>query len=238
MARAHIPPIVFASVPGRESTSHFSTTDTKPLRQVAVLLCTLLISTAARAEAQPRNYTCTTGEQTRSVELLYLAPPDTLPCEIRRSDNEGENRVIWRAQYDSGFCARQFVSYRNKLQGLGWQCESGGLSEPALGAVTPRLAVSEDTQATPALSISPEPPGKKTGNLTAEDIREMDDWLIYLSAQTMASIQQLSPDIDTFKDYQRQEQLDSDTIYERLQKRIEFLNRMVNPALSISTSDF
>jgi hypothetical protein len=74
---------------------------------------------------------------------------------------------------------------------------------------------------------SPVPPGGKDSRLTADDIREMDDWLIYLSAQTMASIRSLAPNPDTFEEYQQQELLNSSNIYERLQARIEFLNRLL-----------
>ena len=74
---------------------------------------------------------------------------------------------------------------------------------------------------------SPIPPGGKNSRLTAEDIREMDDWLIYLSAQTMASIRSLAPNPETFEEYQQQELLNSSNIYERLQARIEFLKRLL-----------
>ncbi len=89
------------------------------------------------------------------------------------------------------------------------------------------VVIFEETLSLPSQPQAPAPPGNDSGDLSVDDILEMDDWLIYLSAQTMASIKQLSPDAGTFENYQRAEQRTAANIYERLQSRIEYLNRLV-----------
>jgi len=70
-------------------------------------------------------------------------------------------------------------------------------------------------------------PGVTAGQLSIEDARQIDDWLIYLSAQSMASIKHLMSDSESFNDYQLGEHLNSDNIYTRLQNRIEFLQTLL-----------
>ncbi len=81
----------------------------------------------------------------------------------------------------------------------------------------------------PALATSekPSPPDISKAALNDDDRRQMDDWLIYLSAQSMASIRRIMQDSESFSDYQLAENLDSDNIYSRLQNRIEFLHSLL-----------
>jgi len=72
----------------------------------------------------------------------------------------------------------------------------------------------------------PTPPNFINSRLTRNEIRQLDDWLIYLSSQSMLSIRNLSPESDVFTNFQISADLDSDDIYTRLQNRIEFLHTL------------
>ncbi len=212
----------------------------------------MLVSPLTVAEITSDSYSCVLGEQSREITLVYLQNPNQVPCEIRETKNNADTRALWRANNDSAFCRRQFESYRKTLEGNGWPCESGSSANSndavavasltsstsplvSIATVSSTVTVAEPNtqetlQSNSAFSearLTPTPPAGTNGNLTPEDIREMDDWLIYLSAQTMASIRRLVPDPDDFEVYLQQEQLDSSNIYERLQNRIEFLNRLL-----------
>lgn len=76
-------------------------------------------------------------------------------------------------------------------------------------------------------SDAPAAPQFGPGQPTEEQLRQIDDWLIYLSAQSMASIRLIMPDAKSFSDYQITEDLNSADIYTRLQNRIEFLQRLL-----------
>lgn len=76
-------------------------------------------------------------------------------------------------------------------------------------------------------SDKPALPNVSSGELNEDDVREIDDWLMYLSAQSMASIRSIMDDPESFNDYQLTEAQNSDNIYSRLQHRIEFLQSLL-----------
>ena len=73
----------------------------------------------------------------------------------------------------------------------------------------------------------PSPPSLSDSSLNSDDIRQFDDWLIYLSAQSMASIRTILRDQESFNEYQLAENSNSNNIYSRLQSRIEFLQSLL-----------
>ncbi len=218
----------------------------------ALLLCSSPAVTAADTIAD--SYTCTLAEERREVSLAFLNQIDSVPCEIRQSKNKAPATTLWRAEHDSTFCPGQFQQYRSKMQNLGWTCTSiTGNNKTTTESIKPTTAASsesidtevpasqelltdpqvtlmENTGNLPSSALLAEAPRGKYGKLTAESIREMDDWLIYLSAQTMASIQQIVSDDVSFRKYQVTEQLNSENIYERLQNRVEFLHQLLSPS--------
>jgi hypothetical protein len=290
-----------------------------------------------RAEIVTDRFVCELGTERRSIELTFLNDVNTLPCEIRETREDGQTRTLWRASYDVSFCQRQIDNHRQKLDALGWPCESapvdgrtgsrnaaynnsdrnnseslssralrswgargaaGGVnrgaergartdqnedsatdtatdtttdtssdtsnavvtvvslqvanSDEPTGESTRRTAVSTPLDgaspqvSTPAAALArevqfmenpdaaelspsdrPAPPDFLTDPLSPESLQQFDDWLIYLSAQSMASIRQVIGDQETFNEYLVAENLKSDNIYTRLQNRIEFLQSLL-----------
>jgi len=229
--------------------------DTKLHLAMSMVLMLWFFPTLSSAEITTDSYTCTLASESRTITLTYLNNIYAVPCEIREEKNSNGIRTLWRAENDVAFCGRQFDTYRNRLESNGWPCtddSSDAASTPAVFA--PKFS-KESTEAPIAAALPAEyevlsdenetqvvfvedsstltlqnlptlPPSGKYGNLTPDDIRDMDDWLIYLSAQTMASIRALTLDVSTFEDYLQREARDSRNIYERLQNRIEFLNQL------------
>ena len=72
----------------------------------------------------------------------------------------------------------------------------------------------------------PSPPSVPSGQLSSDELRQFDDWLIYLSALSVASIGHIS-DSESFDNFQLNESLGSDDIYSRLQNRIEYLQSLL-----------
>ena len=86
-----------------------------------VLLLTLL-SGAATAAANP--LACRWGDLERTIEVMYAEPGQAVPCEVLYKLSEGEQRVLWRADHETGYCEARAAELADKLAGLGWSCQT------------------------------------------------------------------------------------------------------------------
>lgn len=93
-------------------------------------------SSASEAPTTPTNteadlhsirYACTHADHTRRVEVDYLEPPAQLPCQVnyyKDTEAAGSRETLWEAQNTVGYCKSQADSLVQKLEGLGWSCET------------------------------------------------------------------------------------------------------------------
>ena len=65
---------------------------------------------------------CTFGKNIRIIEIVYPQGTPT-PCEVRYTKN-GQSKVLWQAQSESGFCEQKSSDFIEKQRGWGWKCES------------------------------------------------------------------------------------------------------------------
>lgn len=229
-------------------------------RACLLSIACILLPITATAESVTNRFVCVLGDYKRVVELAYLAEPNSVPCEIREAKYNGQQQILWRANFDVSFCQRQLEDYRAKLQLLGWPCETTDIEnsqvhskkQPVISEVafipsantlaltdqraqkTARQEISgqvylheNELSESPTAKYRPDLPNSTISQLSIEELRQLDDWLIYLSAQSMLSIERLMPESGKFRNYQLQEGLHSGDIYLRLQNRIEFLHSLL-----------
>ena len=177
--------------------------------------------------------------------------------ESKYSDQKRtQNNTLWRADFDLSFCQNQFESYRVKLQTLGWPCEAsdlGGNTVHSFHEVTaPEVTLTttvidsgiekqeytrnanserqvfireseiEDFSLLQSRQVPPE------FNEAGVSQRDLDQWIMYLSSQSMLAIQHLAPESESFSNYKLNENLHTEDIYTRLQNRIEYLRSMLS----------
>lgn len=68
---------------------------------------------------------CTSGGQTRRVELITAASETKLPCEVhykKETEQPGHDQVLWSANSDLSFCHAKASAFVDKLTGMGWAC--------------------------------------------------------------------------------------------------------------------
>jgi hypothetical protein len=105
-------------------------------------------------------YQCTMSGLTRRVEIAREGD-SPVPCEVlyfKDSEAPGERQVLWSAANDSGYCESQAQGFVERLEGLGWECESTpGAPAPAAAVPAAPAAPAEPADDTDALA-APEPP--------------------------------------------------------------------------------
>ena len=102
------------------------------MRTLTPLFAGLLLMMMGGAGAFAAPLTCTQGDMTRSIEVVYSDPGQAVPCEVLYDKpNEGTQSTPWRATNESGYCEAKAAELATKLEGLGWDCTTESPSEPA-----------------------------------------------------------------------------------------------------------
>ncbi len=67
--------------------------------------------------------TCTQGQLSRQIEVVYVNPDLALPCEVLYDKrDEGSQRILWRAENSQGYCEEKAEQLIQKHRAWGWQC--------------------------------------------------------------------------------------------------------------------
>ena len=78
---------------------------------------------------------CKIGDVMRRIEIHYYENDKAVPCEVhyyKDTEEPGEDRILWRAENEVGFCENKMTAFVGYLTGFGWYCESEGDIPPAL----------------------------------------------------------------------------------------------------------
>lgn len=70
---------------------------------------------------------CTSGSNTRKIELVTAATETKLPCEVhykKETEQPGNDQVLWSANSDLSYCHAKAAAFVDKLSGMGWACTS------------------------------------------------------------------------------------------------------------------
>src|SRR5690554_2902229 len=72
-------------------------------------------------------YLCQQAGEEREIEVAYLLPDQTVPCEVRYRKNNGKPEVLWRANNQEGFCEIKAQELMEKQTQWGFGCEGENL---------------------------------------------------------------------------------------------------------------
>lgn len=65
---------------------------------------------------------CTKDSELRAIEIFYLTQ-ERVPCKVNYTRNSN-NKILWQAQFNEGFCEAKAADFVNKLKQSGWNCRS------------------------------------------------------------------------------------------------------------------
>lgn len=68
------------------------------------------------------HYTCQLEAESRRIEVAYLVPEQSVPCEVRYQKNSEDGVVLWRANNQTGFCETKAEQLRREHEALGFEC--------------------------------------------------------------------------------------------------------------------
>jgi hypothetical protein len=107
------------------------------MRTLTLLLAGLPL-TLCSAGVLAAPVTCTLGEMTRNIEVVYSDPGQAVPCEVLYDkSSEGTQSTPWRATNESGYCEAKAAELVARLEALGWDCAREATSGSATGSQEP-----------------------------------------------------------------------------------------------------
>ncbi len=130
----------------------------------STLISVLFLALPGFALAQGAETQCTYGDMVRRI-VIMTEPGVSVPCEVhyfKDTEAPGEDRVLWSASQQAGYCEEKAAGLVAKLEGWGWDC---GPTEPATSAAPAEPA--EPAEA-------PEAPADTTGDLAPADPDESE----------------------------------------------------------------
>jgi hypothetical protein len=116
-------------------------------------------------------YQCTMSGLTRRVEIGRQGD-SPVPCEVlyfKDSEAPGERQVLWSAANQTGYCEAQAQGFVERLEGLGWECESTPGAPAPTTAAAPAQAPAAPASPAPAAPAAPADPADDTEALAAPE---------------------------------------------------------------------
>ena len=96
-----------------------------------LILCTALIVALTAGPAMANPVTCSYGDLSRKIEVVYSNPGQPVPCEVIYDKSaEGTIETLWRANVEAGYCEAKAAGLVEKLQGMGWRCDAEPPADP------------------------------------------------------------------------------------------------------------
>ncbi|MEM7079417.1 MAG: hypothetical protein AAF513_12385 [Pseudomonadota bacterium] len=111
-------------------------------QMLATVLLVVIGCLSSVAHAKPQS--CSLGELTRNVSVIYNDPGQPVPCEVwYEKPTEGvQAETLWQANNEAGYCEARAAEFVDKLTNLGWACNS---NSPTV-ADTAQPAVEEEAE--------------------------------------------------------------------------------------------
>jgi hypothetical protein len=84
-----------------------------------------LMANGAMAEDGPK-HVCKQGKAERSVSVNYAEEGKKVPCSVKyKRDSDAEEKELYKAAAETGYCETKAEELVQKLSGLGWECAAG-----------------------------------------------------------------------------------------------------------------
>lgn len=90
----------------------------------------VIVDVVGEAESTAMTYgaqsICTRKSAKRRIQVQYLVQGSQLPCEVAYFKDNGvleEFEILWRADYQAGFCEQSVSNLVDRLKSWGWQCD-------------------------------------------------------------------------------------------------------------------
>ncbi|HEY7884707.1 MAG TPA: hypothetical protein VIC08_07120 [Cellvibrionaceae bacterium] len=80
------------------------------------------------------HYSCKLQDEVRLIEVVYLLPEQTVPCEVRYQKNQEEPEVLWRANNQEGFCEIEAQKLKRNQESWGFTCEDHNVPARAINS--------------------------------------------------------------------------------------------------------
>lgn len=78
------------------------------------------------ATQSPSDYTCSMGDAKRTVRVAYEKEGVKVPCKVSyvRDVTSGEEKVLYSASAEEGYCEKKASEFAEKLKTTGWSCST------------------------------------------------------------------------------------------------------------------
>ena len=89
-----------------------------------VRFLTMLLAASFSTSTFADSWNCRQDDLVREVVIEY-PHGDPLPCRViyRKKTEGAEDKELWSAVNQQGYCTEQAKAFTEKLQGWGWTCE-------------------------------------------------------------------------------------------------------------------
>jgi len=131
------------------------------------LISLLILIVPGIALAQSASTQCTNGDLVRRV-VVMSEPGVSVPCEVhyyKDTEAPGEDKVLWSAGQQQGYCEEKAAGLVANLEGWGWNCGGDAPAAPAEPAAAPEAPESPEAPEAPDAPEAPEAPEDMTEDL-------------------------------------------------------------------------
>jgi hypothetical protein len=93
-----------------------------------MLVC-LFVVIVPLTNALAQSWLCENTNLKRYVEIYYPNSPSYSPCSViyRKPTEDADDRILWQAQNNEGYCKNKAKAFVEKLETWGWRCS---INEP------------------------------------------------------------------------------------------------------------
>lgn len=107
------------------------------IRLAGASLVMICLSWIASAHAQ--DVTCRKGDAFRRIQVVIENSRTGLPCEVVLWSTPRDQRRIWRAEYERGFCSEKLRGLASRLSKNRWLCQPTDIrpARPSTGRPQP-----------------------------------------------------------------------------------------------------
>lgn len=91
--------------------------------KTVLIITTLGVLASAMVFAAEGEHKCTSGNAERKITIVYPEAGKKTPCEVKYlREGASEEKILFSAKNEEGYCDTKAHEFIEKLKGLGWQC--------------------------------------------------------------------------------------------------------------------